>query len=262
MKKLAFYTGIVLGFSGVVLLVFCIGWIIFDNELFHVFSKLDDGKASNIGQFVGGIVGVFLSGAGFFLIYSTFQVQKEFNDKQDVFNRQQIEYFHQQNKLFDKQQFESSFFNLLSAFNDIANSTTGDVPIKVKEGLVTNTILKSCKGREFFSAVLHKLKDSDTVGFVETIIDDNSIPEINLFHESNRGTTAYDFIVSQVGNNLPLSLGYSVRLYEFVYNDYQNQLGHYYRFLFNIVKFCIAERKEKGDVMFYSPFFRPRFSFS
>ncbi len=228
---------IIVGIVGLLILLFIIIWVIFDPEIYQTFHRLDLDKASKLGGFIAGIVGVFWSFAGIILIYATFQEQK---------------------KLYIKQKFESSFFNMLNIYHDIVNNT------KVGE----------MDGRRFFSYILGKLKDGivdqNTLsklieGDVNNLIsDDPKNSRIKIIdslkdHHFKQGVNEksifeieeMDKINSSRSQKNELRKDQVNIIYEGIYKDYQSELGYYFRYIFNIFNFVIKERKKYDDDKFY-----------
>src|SRR4030042_6273072 len=69
---------------------------------------------SNYGDFIGGLVGPLFTLAGFFLIFKTFRTQQETLQRQDDLRSDQ-------QKVFEQERFETTFFNLLKNQNLITN---------------------------------------------------------------------------------------------------------------------------------------------
>lgn len=237
MKKVALVVGVALGIIGITSMGFVIYWIMQDSELFHYGTNLDAGKASNIGSFIGGFVGVFLSGAGFLLIYSTFLEQSEFNVKQT--------------KLFNKQQFETTFFNMLNTYRSLVEMMEGEVYFLTDDSESTS---KSFKGYEYFHKVLNQLKNNPLHdSFIAYIEEDTDIPEIKYNKDNNKDNKVWGKSIYSKHKGLgwfkPLNLSkeFYVALYAYYYRVNSNRLGHYFRFIYNIIKFCIEERHDNGD---------------
>ncbi len=237
-------TGILLGIIGIVCLLVIIIWILRDSSLFVWFGSIENSKASNLGQFVGGFVGVFLSGAGFLLIYSTFLEQRRFNNTIS--------------KLTDKQQFETTFFNMIDTYRKLVETMKGDVYYfgkpKTKDATEVEVESATFTGYEYFTEVLIQIRNSPKQReFLESIRDNITIPEIKKIKED--GTDIWTFHNSIYNVRLgtgwfmehDLSKEFYVALYEFYYRENNNRLGHYFRFIYNIIKFCIEERHGHGD---------------
>jgi hypothetical protein len=225
-------SAIILGSIGLTILIISIFWIVFDKQYFSFFSGLNSKTASELGGYISGFVGIFWIGAGAILIYATFKEQQ---------------------KHADKQQFESSFFNLINTYHDITVQTKG----KIKNlSLNTND---EYTGRNFFSAVLNEIKNGlESGSFLRSICTREDVPEIQEFlkdiEKKQKGSSieiapegqindyAIDFSIGD------LSKEFTVAQYEFFYMQHQSKLGHYFRFIYNIFKFTIEERNPYGDI--------------
>jgi len=223
-------TAIIIGSIGLLILIISLIWIIKDNSYFRPFSALDSRTASELGGYLAGFVGVFWTGAAAILIYATFRAQQT-------------------------QNFDTTFFNLIKIYHNLVNSTEGKV-LNAEDQKV-----EILKGRLFFSAVLKKLKEcKNTESFPKFISKDRNIPEIDQIHKSwelKKKTSPFDinpeleimgelqFLVSAKSKEFVASQ------YEFIYPKYQSQLGHYFRFLYNIFKFVLDERNKRNDAAKY-----------
>ncbi|MGA3013860.1 MAG: putative phage abortive infection protein [Bacteroidales bacterium] len=240
-KNWALCVGVSLGIVGLLILISILISIPFNHNIFHWFTKPNLVTASNLGQFIGGLVGVFLSGAAFLLIYSTFQEQKKFNKQQDKFNRNIT-------KLTNKQQFETSFFNLLSTYRNLIETISGDVVINLMREKEKRT------GYDYFSSVLSHIKMCDLEDSVRIVEYNLDIPEVNEVTEKIKKFEkdiimrelcfSEDFTKRGLEN---LSQEYYIAIYEYHYRLYQNRLGHYFRFIHNMIKFCIVEWNNDKD---------------
>jgi len=87
-------------------------WVVFRGFFIEKFIDLNSSvnldSAAKIGDFIGGIVGVIFTLVGIVLLYETLSLQrKELKESRQV---------------FEKQQFENTFFGLIKMYNDIVNS--------------------------------------------------------------------------------------------------------------------------------------------
>lgn len=216
-----------LGIIGLAILFSVIMWIVFDKSYFGLFRRIDSKIASELGGFIAGFVGIFWTAAGVILIYSTFNEQKE---------------------LYEKQQFESTFFSLINTYHNLVINTKGKV------GQSNNN---TC-GRPFFSAVLDDFRfglKSDE--FKRKLCRSNEIPEVRQFLEGLGKTPENmemlpkpEYEIDEIAALWMLtdvSKEFIIAQYEFFYEKYQSQLGYIFRYLYNIFKFTIRERENHGD---------------
>lgn len=228
-KNIWIILAVILGSIGLAILLTSIVWIVADNNYFAWFSKIDLDNASAFGAYISGFVGVFWTGGGAILIFATFKEQQ---------------------KLSEKQQFESSFFNLLNTYHSIASTTEDGFPDHYQKDR------NQKKGRDFFTAVLKELKSNSTSqSFYQSICNNEEIPEVILFHKDLEKKNESSDIIHTPESQIEVfeeicslkerSKEFIVAQYEYTYRSYQTKLGHYFRFIYNIMKFTIGERKEK-----------------
>jgi hypothetical protein len=231
-----FNFAILLAIIGFAFLLFNIFWIAFVNKnITSSINPIDFNLASNIGSYIGGIIGVFWSGAGVILIYATFKKQQEFNTNQA---------------------FEQSFQNLMNSYHIIVNNT------RDKIDTFNNTSYKEKIGRAFFSAFLKRIKYGfEYPAFIEELIEDESIPETIAFREKNKisneniltqhKTEFKTELLKVKKNENKFSIELTLKRYEFFYALHQNCLGHYFRFIYNIFKFILESKDSEEERIKY-----------
>ncbi|WP_343564094.1 putative phage abortive infection protein [Sphingobacterium sp.] len=163
---------------------------------------LDWGYAENLNK-VSGILGFLFTGAGTFAIFITLSKQQEQFDKAQ---RQVV-----------TQQFETTFFNMLNQLFNIKNSIKGNV----------RDI--SFVGQEFLSAILKELKES----YENHVTQLDDIQAVIQSISNNKGPGKSE--TQMVKDDLNV-------LYLSFYNLYYPQLGHYFRYLYNLIKFTVDNR--------------------
>lgn len=220
---------------GLVLLL--VGFVLFiwNDWSFNTSNKLQSEKVAQFGDFVGGLIGSIWALAGVVLFYVALTEQrKDFATNREVLNaqtealKQQIREFGLQReelsetrKVFTnqsvtlmKQQFESTFFNLLNLHHSIVNSI--DVisyekkPIhSVKnylEQMSSSGDRVTTTGRDSFVKFKEDLENT-----YKNITDKNE-SELDEFDKVNAA-------------------------YNYFYERHQSDLGHYFRNLYHIFKF-------------------------
>jgi hypothetical protein len=161
------------------------------------FGSLNFEDASKIGDFIGGFVGIFWTIAGVFLLFLTLQLQRnEFKETQLA---------------IAKQQFETTFFNMLSMLQNIINSINGEIDTKVYGGHL------------FLHNALLKLKSKFNG---ETPSEEVSTIYLKIENAQDISPLEYDTIKCYITN-----------IYEEFYSEYYSELGHYFRYIFNLIKF-------------------------
>lgn len=163
------------------------------------------GKYNELGDFINGITSPFLSMAAFILLFLTYSSQKT----ELRLNRKILEKQYEQ---LSKQQFESTFFNLLNLHNQIVNAITTE-SISRRSGSNEKTVeeRRIIAGRECFILFYQQLRS--IYNGMSRNIERSKKPILK--NESEKIDIIY---------------------YEFFMNR-QSELGHYYRNLFQIIKF-------------------------
>ena len=226
-----------------------------DTEFLFLSKIIDPREASQIIGFIVGFSGLIISATGVFLIFGIFDEQRKLS------NRQQNELMMQ----IQRQQFESTFFNLISTYYNIIYHTKGEVDFN------HDCNPKEYYGRFFFSTVLNQIKTGFKLKeFRVSICKNCNIPEIKEFHKArgiNIDNESSIIKLEREIENAPLifiSDNYSdeliIALYEFFYKKYKDILGHYCRFIYNIIKFAIEEREYYKDEKYYIDFLRAQLS--
>jgi hypothetical protein len=217
MKKLDI--GLILAFG---LLFIGLGVTFIPWNYFHgrtIFNFILDTKDYNeLGDFVGGITAPFLSVAAFILLYMTYKSQK-----QELIESRKI--LRKQSETLEKQQFETTFFNLLNLHHEIVNNIdlvkgTGWVTYK-KMGETEPTATEL--GRDCFKTFYKMFVDT----YKHTPKDESYLTMIS-------------------------------KSYDKFYKLYQSDLGHYFRNLYHIFK--LIKRSDILNKKDYSSLVRAQLS--
>ena len=201
---------LILGGIGLTLLISVFAWILFDNNIFSWCPTwIDLEKANQFGGFIGGLIGIFFSGAGAILIFATFQEQK---------------------KLAEKQQFENMFFQMISTLHDLLNTTSGNVKMFSRTNSNGQTVT-AIKGREFFYMFLKSFK---------------SIKYSKDFRIL-WGKNSFGNMTEKIDNHTTPTRKFLEESYKFAYRNNQAELGHFFRLVYNIIKFAVEERGKYKD---------------
>lgn len=153
------------------------------------------------------LLAMLFGGAGTFAIFLTLIKQQE------QFNKAQ--------RQIETQQFESTFFNMLNQVFNIKNNINGNVNGKKYEG------------QEFLHEILNCLKKEYN-------------KNISLNQDVNR-------VLNEISDcNLPVSSKIKMvkedlnLVYMNIYNLNHTQLGHFFRYLYNMMKFVILNRENES----------------
>lgn len=89
-------------------------WVYWKQDLILIDGRVGNNTISGYGTFVVGLVGSLFSAAAIVLVYQTYKSQKEeLNETREELKKQ--------NESLCKQNFESTFFNLLNLKNNIVS---------------------------------------------------------------------------------------------------------------------------------------------
>jgi len=223
--------------------LFILGFVVFfwNETFFDTGNLIKAEKVGQFGDFIGGLVGSLWALAGVVLFYVALKEQRiDFRTNQEVLKtqlnafKQQVkefelqrkeleltrEVFSQQSETLKLQQFESTYFSMINLHHQIVNSIDITTNKKVKLPLKTITYTS----RDCFNFFITELND------------------IYLTNLTNNEASRID------------------EAYKKLYLENQSDLGHYFRNLYNILKFI--DKKNQGDKFFYSNLLRAQLSSS
>lgn len=226
---------------------------------YKMLHKLDDddlATTGQIGDFFGGVVGSLWALAGVFLYFSALKLQS------DQLKTQMLE-MNQNKKLMSQQQFETTFFNLLSAQQTIkSNIKEKFFSVRVNDNGYEYSS-KEEGGNDFFFRIR-----SELISIYESLNEKeykcwNQEVQDDFFHIHNQAKQYEEYGGGELGKEYcrSLELSYVNRVYNIKQSNfeslkehysvlehcvyaymklffrYENSLGHYCRHLYNIVKF-------------------------
>lgn len=231
--------------AGLTLLAFAILIFVWRDWNFDIQKQIQADKIGQFGDFVGGLVGSIWALAGVVLFYVALTEQrKDFRTNKDVL-KAQMEALGQQIKEFElqreelaetrevfkiqsdtlkKQQFESTFFNLLNIHHMIVNSLD-----------LTSIRNKHPKNDPRVVLNLTPVERRETVTEITTGRD--------CFVKFSKGLkNQYNNIKSEYPTLPQLEL--AQKAYLKYYKRHQSDLGHYFRNLYHIFKFIKSSKEE------------------
>lgn len=182
-----------------------------------------------VGDFIGGTTVAFLTAASVILLIATNIMQRKelkISQEQNQVSIQQADLARDETKITNetmkKQQFETTFFNMLSLHHQIVGGIKAKLPTVEEIGDVVNVIQQNHSGREAISVLRDICKrliaaeyDSSINGYTPKIYVD-AIFEYNIIDQD---------ILDEA--------------YKSFQNDYGNHTGHYMRNNYRIVKFIV-----------------------
>lgn len=183
------------------------------------FTPLNLDEASKVGDFVGGFVGVFWSIAGILLLFITLRLQSdEFRETQ---------------KAITKQQFETTFFNMLTVLSNIRSQ------MKYRLKNIDEDVIES---HEFIAFALEGLKER----FENELRDNQKLKnEIEAIEEKiNKIEKITQLELTVLKETLD-------GIYLKFYGEYHTELAHYFRYIYNLIKFTVNNRKLENDEKIY-----------
>jgi len=222
--------------------------------------KSDPQLFANYGDFIGGLVGPLFTLAGFFLIFKTFRAQQVTIEQQE---KVRID----QQKVFEQERFETTFFNLLKNQNLIIN----DFKVyfySLKE--VTKEITYTVLGREFFLYskrelldIWNSLNSKKYAGYFDIEYAQYKQIEIDELYDINspnfthpddaidqENKIKYEIRLSQINKSYGIdgpvwdkfkkldNIESKLKLiYGFYFQKYHYAAGHYFRHLYHILDF-------------------------
>lgn len=199
-------------------------------------EKISLSELGTIGDWFGGLSGPLIGMSSFILVYLAFRLQNK------QMKNQQIE-FEKQNTILSLQRFETSFFQLLSFHNDIVSALWVCYKFPIKKQ-ISRPIAGGNNGEtEKIEQITEGTETSDKREYFSTVylMLQHNLLEINktsksLSVEMKNSTTYLESVV--------------IENYKVIYNKEQASLGHYFRHLYQIVKYIhnselISEKEKK-----------------
>ncbi len=218
---------IILIWIGIVIILITTVLFSFNNTL-EIMQK----HFGQYGEYVGGLVGALWSLASVLLFYEALLFQRnELKMQRHELELQrheiieQTEQYRMQNETLSQQMFENTFFQLLTLHNEIVNSINIELEehsfgISQPQKLGTSNLIR---GRDCFVEFYNYFKFiyMDTVELM-SVTNPSNDDYLNIINES----------------------------FDRFYYMYQEHLGHYFRNLYNLVKFI--DRSEIKNKTFYT----------
>jgi hypothetical protein len=202
-KKITAFFALFFTIVGLLTLIIILFFTYFKKQTIFTKTGLDLNKGSDLGDFVGGFVGVFFTIAGVLLLYRTLQLQGE--------------EFAKTQKAITQQQFETTLFNMLQVLHNLVISTNGNVKGQNESGY------------KYFQSSLNDLI---------TRLEQNQNFESERIKQK---VIALDEILTTDFQNLE---SHNSDIYRVFYLEHQAELGHYFRYLYNIIKYVLDKKFE------------------
>jgi hypothetical protein len=231
-------------------------------------KDLDFTATGNIGDTIGGLMNPFVAIAGILVTFLAFYIQFSFNKFQiNLFKDQ----WDDAQEKYEKDKFENQFYEMLRLHKENVNEltlTTKKIIVHSKDEreIVENTI----SGRKVFEYIINEFELTLIVAL--TSFKDDKLNNKQLVNEAYgvlfHGLHSFDLEKHKFFKNLQLlqssidNLNYEEfnsllsKLSEVkvsfghkidypIFKGYSSQLAHYYRHLYQTVKFVVSQPKEK-----------------
>ncbi len=191
--------------------------------------------ANNYGGFIGGLVGPIFSLAGFLLLYETIVAQRQSFDSQQ--------------KSFEIQQFETKFFELIHIHRDNVSQMVHRVPWDESNYYDKARVFIEMKSQfsKLFKAVKLKVDNNRSIEDKNKEMSSINIAYLILFFGVSKATRPdLEHFLLKYGYDETLTNPIISELYlkktkynnnTVYYGGHQVRLGHYFRHLFQAVKF-------------------------
>lgn len=231
--------------------------------IFTSFSIVDFTQKGQIGDTISGTMGPFIAIAGIFLTFLAFYMQLEANklqreqfeiqlDEDRVQFKKELQSQHDQ---FLKSQFENQFYNMVSLHKENVNDFSIDnFSDKIEGRAVFHLFIEELRICYLFVRLFNPdteirtcLNEAYSIFFsgLDKSSEEKSLLYKRLFainkqYKVNQYEYFENLIYSQSGDKIKVKLELGFQLF----NGHSHQLAHYYRHLFQTVKFVVSQKEE------------------
>lgn len=230
-------------------LVVFIAAVVFSFYIFQFHEKLspENSDWGTFGDYIGGILNPLIASFAFYWIIQTYNLQKfELSDTRKILENQ--------NDLLYKQNFESTFFQMMSLLNELIKdlSLTGQ-PLEDESDNKTPLNFETVTNRECFRklhAILIKVfLYSHIRGDIVT--EDTKQNTYHFYNAKNEkiGQCELSSIVLEIN-----------KIYDDFYYEFGYIIGHYFRTIFNILKFIDKASMSDDHKKIYTNLLRAQLS--
>jgi hypothetical protein len=250
----------VLGISIVLIVFSFVAPIIFIQD--SIFG-LNFMKTGPIGDTIGGIMNPFIALAGIFLTFLAFYIQVIANKQQQDSFRTEL---NEQKEQFKKSQFENQFYEMLRLHKENVNEFSLNSNVTSAKTKSSVEVSEFTHGRSVFDnyiiefelcyeAAKQSFKDQDVNvlineaygaffhGLSTELISKHSYFKLLYSISHGHKTSGYSNLKQVIKNKLGLEWK-KRELYYPIFKGYSSQLAHYYRHLFQTVKFVANQKDE------------------
>ncbi|KQN32370.1 hypothetical protein ASE92_17340 [Pedobacter sp. Leaf41] len=217
MKAIIRYVTYIFGFIGLLLLIAFILKVWQDGKISPL-GNLDLAYTKILGESAQ-ILSITWSIIGVLLIVLTLNIQKDqFTDNQ---------------RFIEKQQFETTFFNMLNVLHNIK--------LSMKKKVIINFIEEHPEGQNFIDYAIEEL--SKEYNSVYGAINPQS--QLAIIFEKIQQNKKIESLEREVIRD-DINNSYLI-----FYKNFHAELGHYFRYLYNLLQFTLKNRKPQNDHVEY-----------
>jgi hypothetical protein len=243
------------------------------------FSIIDFTETGQIGDTIGGIMNPFIGIASIIVMFLAFYMQYKANEIQrDLFKEQKKQFdteLSEQRKQFERNQFDNQFFEMLKTHKENVN----EISIEKIYSSYDSYAEKHIKHKQFFTgrgALEYIIEEINIAYYINKAMNENSFDPKECLNEAysfvwngieNAKETSFlekrtltDYLIIYRNNVIRKGkntiskilyeykyltqpeISYSPNKVDFVpFNNHSSILGHYYRHLFQTVKFVVSK---------------------
>jgi|WetSurMetagenome_2_1015567.scaffolds.fasta_scaffold04201_9 hypothetical protein len=224
---------------GISLFALGIVFFLWNDISYDITKRIDSSKVGQFGDYIGGLIGSLWALAGVILFYVALTDQREdIKTNREVLitqvkaleqqivefdlQREEMELtrkvFTEQSKTLKTQQFESTFFNSMNLLNNIIEninySTSPDI---------------TYYGRDSFEYLYQEL-----TGYYQKLKGEYVLRNLQLVYSPSAKFNISDAVYKDL----------ACQSYEEFFDKHQSDLGHYFRTIYNIIKFVSDNKPE------------------
>lgn len=210
------------------------------NMICCFWSTVSLDKLAHIGEFMGGVLGTIIAACVLWYVRKTF-----YNQRDELI---------QTRKYLNKQQFESVYFKMLDMINEIGKNMKHKVWGSDNNKKI---LIDAHEGDHFFIYVMGCMKKSYKINVEELKFHRFILCEINKIKandpsltcdENNMAQTSLGKEVEFTDHILPFAEAENEKyvgiLYQYYFNETHSQLGHYFRYIYNVFQYIIERSEE------------------
>lgn len=231
--------------------------------IFTSFSIVDFTNKGEIGDTIGGTMGPFIAIAGVLLTFLAFYMQLEANKLQrEQFEiqlkedrsqfKKELQY---QQDQFLKSQFENQFYNMVSLHkenvNDISIENFSDrikgrsvFPLFIEELRISYLFVKLFNPDNEIRTCLNEAYSIFFNGLDKLTEEKSILYRRLLFINKQYKVNKYEYFGNLISTQSNYKIKAKLELSFPLFNGHSHQLAHYYRHLFQTVKFVVSQEEE------------------